>query len=58
LALFMVTASAATYTCGWMIDQGTPPRVAAAGIGLALFLPAVAWALGIRGLWRGQGPTG
>ena len=57
LALFMVTASAATYACGWMIDQGTPARDAAAGIGLALFLPAAAWALGIRRLWRGERPA-
>ena len=51
LALFMITASVASYSCGWAIDHAIPARIAALGVGLALLLPAIAWALSLRLLW-------
>jgi len=55
LGLFMVTASVATYLCGWAIDYGVAARTAAFGVGLAMLFPSAAWALGIRTLWKSNG---
>ncbi len=51
LALFMITASVASYSCGWAIDHAIAARTAALGVGLAMLLPAAAWTLGLRTLW-------
>lgn len=52
LALFMVTASVASYSCGWAIDHAIAARTAALGVGIALLLPAAAWMFSLRTLWR------
>jgi hypothetical protein len=52
LALFMITASVATYSCGWAIDHAIAARTAALGVGLAMLLPAAAWTISMRMLWR------
>lgn len=54
LALFMVTASVASYSCGWAIDHAIAARTAALGVGFALLLPAVAWMFSLRTIWRAQ----
>jgi len=54
LALFMVTASVASYSCGWAIDHAIAARTAALGLGLALLLPAAAWMFSLRTLWRAE----
>ncbi len=53
LALFMVTAAIAAYTCGWAIDHGVAARTAALGVGVAMLLPALAWLVSMRRLWGG-----
>lgn len=57
LALFMITASVATYSCGWAIDHAIAARTAALAVGLAMLLPAAAWTLSMRTLWPGARPT-
>ena len=57
LALFMVTASVASYSCGWAIDHAVAARTAALGVGLAMLLPAAAWTLSLRLLWRNYDET-
>ena len=52
LALFMVTASVASYSVGWAIDHAVAARTAALGVGIALLLPAVAWMFSLRTIWR------
>ncbi len=52
LALFMVTASVSAYSAGWAIDHGITARATALGVGLAMLLPALAWTLSLRTLWR------
>ena len=53
LALFMITAAVAAYTCGWVIDHGVAARTAALGVGVAMLLPAAAWLVSIRNVWGG-----
>ncbi len=53
LALFMITAAVAAYTCGWVIDHGVAARTAALGVGVAMLLPAAAWLVSIRNIWGG-----
>jgi len=50
----MVTASVASYSCGWAIDHAIAARTAALGLGLALLLPAAAWMFSLRTLWRAE----
>lgn len=56
-ALFMVTASVASYSCGWAIDHAVAARTAALGVGLAMLLPAAAWTLSLRLIWRTHDET-
>ena len=51
LGLFTVTASIASYVCGKAIDLGVAARAATFGVGAAMLLPALAWAVGMRSLW-------
>ena len=51
LGLFTVTASMAGYVCGRAIDLGVTARAATFAVGAAMLLPALAWAVGMRGLW-------
>lgn len=55
LALFMITASVASYSCGWAIDHAIGARTAALGVGLAMLLPAAAWTIGLRTIWSTAG---
>lgn len=49
--LFMLTASLASYSVGYAIDHGIDARTCALAVGLAMVLPATAWALSLRRDW-------
>jgi len=46
-----LSASISAYLSGFAVDHGMPPRDLALTLGFVMFLPAAAWALGLR-LWR------
>ncbi|HZT34169.1 MAG TPA: MFS transporter [Bryobacteraceae bacterium] len=48
LGFCMLTISASSYLAGLAVDWGIPVRTFAAGMGLAMLLPAAVWALVLR----------
>ncbi len=53
-ALLTLSSALAAYAVGFAVDRGVPPRATALALGLAMFVPAAAWALALR-LWRRSG---
>lgn len=57
MGLFMGTASLSTYCMGQVLDAGVPARSGATGLGLAMLLPALVWALSLRRSWNRRPPS-
>lgn len=55
LGLFTVVASISSYVCGRAIDLGVGARAAAFAVGVAMLLPAFAWAVSMCTLWSMHG---